>query len=701
MEKRFEQIGKVCLDLKYYNGEDLYSEGSAEDELLEIVKAEPPENYNRIIAQRANWSVLYHLSDIRGNIVDFIHIQKEHKVLEIGSGCGAVTSTLAKKAGSVTCIELSHKRSLINAYRNRDIDNIDIIVGNFEDIEPDLEEKYDYIFLIGVLEYAGMYIHSKDPYNEILKRLSSHLALGGEIVCAIENKYGLKYISGCREDHTGGFYDGIEGYRGSEGVRTFSHKGMCEIAKAAGLRAEFYYPYPDYKLPTTIFSNERLPRTGELTDNIRNFDADRFVVFDEAKVYDEVLREGAFPSISNSFLVFMSKEDRIESFKVKKTLFSRHSDERDPKYQIRTDILEDGYHKRFVMKYPKTLKAQEHLLNMYSTSAKMAKLASRTVRINKARIVTDENGDFEGIQFEYLSGRTLEEVLADQIKKGLKGSYEKILKQYASFVRAKRPIDLDLIFSNIIITPDGAWNITDYEWTEEDCDPEFIIYRAARYFLEENKDLIPEPDLYGILGLDLSDKAGFDEKEIRLQQKIAGDHASLKIMYDIFGSGYVTLAQAVTSHSMLLRAGRVKLYFDTGSGFSEDETMYYTGDVSDDMKVSLDLPLKEGTVRLRVDPMDGECMIRLICASIPDAMANGHVCGNTVIYDHDDPQLVFEGVSDIKSFHLEYTIRTVDNDMSRDIGRMLEEYETPDNHILGRRPEKKVYVKVSAVDRKN
>ena len=62
-----------------------------------------------------------------------------------------------------------------------------------------------------MLEYAGMYIHARDPYNEILKRLSSHLALGGEIVCAIENKYGLKYISGCREDHTGGFYYGIEG----------------------------------------------------------------------------------------------------------------------------------------------------------------------------------------------------------------------------------------------------------------------------------------------------------------------------------------------------------------------------------------------------------------------------------------------------------------------------------------------------------
>lgn len=29
------------------------------------------------------------------------------KVLEIGSGCGAITGSLAQKAGSVTCVDLS------------------------------------------------------------------------------------------------------------------------------------------------------------------------------------------------------------------------------------------------------------------------------------------------------------------------------------------------------------------------------------------------------------------------------------------------------------------------------------------------------------------------------------------------------------------------------------------------------------------
>ena len=65
------------------------------------------------------------------------------KVLEIGSGCGAITDKLSEKAGKVTCVDLSAKRSMINAYRNQDRDNIEIYVGNFNDIEPSLDCDYD------------------------------------------------------------------------------------------------------------------------------------------------------------------------------------------------------------------------------------------------------------------------------------------------------------------------------------------------------------------------------------------------------------------------------------------------------------------------------------------------------------------------------------------------------------------------------
>ncbi len=50
------------------------------------------------------------LSPLRENIVDWLPMDKNAKVLEIGSGCGAITGKLAEKAGSVTCVELSKKK---------------------------------------------------------------------------------------------------------------------------------------------------------------------------------------------------------------------------------------------------------------------------------------------------------------------------------------------------------------------------------------------------------------------------------------------------------------------------------------------------------------------------------------------------------------------------------------------------------------
>lgn len=306
-----EKIGNVTLDYTYYPGEDLYSDGPVEEELLEIAKHYREEELNDVIAQRKSWPVLYHFSHVRKNILEWLPITKEDKVLEIGSGCGAVTGALAEKAGSLTCIELSKMRSTINAYRNRNYDNIKIMVGNFQDIEKKLEEKFDYITLIGVFEYSEGYIGTKEPYVEMLRRISRHLKPGGKIIIAIENRLGLKYWAGCTEDHTGTYFEGLEGYPKTEGVKTFSKKELSDIISQAGeLSTTFYYPYPDYKFPMTIYSDAYLPKKGELSHAFANYDRERVYLFDEPRVYDSLIESGLFPEFSNSFLVVAQWEGR-------------------------------------------------------------------------------------------------------------------------------------------------------------------------------------------------------------------------------------------------------------------------------------------------------------------------------------------------------------------------------------------------------
>lgn len=308
VKNNVEYVGKVKLDYTYYGGEDLYVDGS-EEELLDIVKNHTKDEYNRIIEEKKSWPVLYHLSDIRGNIVDWLPISKSDKVLEIGSGCGAITGSLAEMAGSVDCIELSRARSLVNAYRNKEYDNVRIILGNFQEVEKNITEEYDYITLIGVLEYAASYIASENPYEEFISIIKKHLKKGGKLITAIENKYGLKYWAGCKEDHLGTYYSGIEGYVGVDSVRTFSKNGLRKLFADCGMvDIEFYYPYPDYKLPLNIYSDDYLPSKGALCNNFRNFDNERMIVFDETRVFDNLISDGMFDIFSNSFLVIAGCE---------------------------------------------------------------------------------------------------------------------------------------------------------------------------------------------------------------------------------------------------------------------------------------------------------------------------------------------------------------------------------------------------------
>lgn len=306
-----EKTIKVKLNLDNYSGQDLYSDGPIEDELLQIVKNYDEEDLNRVIAEKNDWTFLYHFSHIRENIVSWLPITKEHSVLEIGSGCGAITGVLSDMAKDVTCIELSKKRSEINAYRHYNRENIEIMVGNFKDIEKKITQKYDYITLIGVFEYAEGYMQSKQPYEDFLNIIKRHLKPDGTIVIAIENRWGLKYWAGCREDHSGIFFDGINGYKNTSGVKTFTKKELIQMMNECGYNYRFYYPYPDYKLPYIVYSDEWLPKKGELYQNHNNFDRDRFVMFDEGKVYDDIIEQNMYPQYANSFLVLLTQGDRI------------------------------------------------------------------------------------------------------------------------------------------------------------------------------------------------------------------------------------------------------------------------------------------------------------------------------------------------------------------------------------------------------
>ncbi|MCI8528274.1 MAG: class I SAM-dependent methyltransferase [Lachnospiraceae bacterium] len=516
-----EEIGKVKLDYGEYLGKDLYSDGEVENELLDIVKNRTITEYAKIIEQKKSWPILYHLSPLRENIINWLpwdelagggtmgtpgngvssgmwensmnpadltrsenllnlgndmaavnaaaamvsrenmksvsaglaSVRRGAKVLEVGSGCGAITGALAENAGEVICVELSKKRSLINAYRHRECGNVTIHVGNFKDIEPNLPTDFDLICLIGVFEYAKEYMGGNTPYEDFLKILLSHLAPEGRLVIAIENQYGLKYFAGCKEDHLGSYFSGIENYQTHMGVRTFSREGLERIFQSCGVKEwHFYYPYPDYKFVTTLYSDEFLPKKGELSNNLRNFDRDRMLLFDEKAAFDGILEDGLFPVFSNSYLAVLGREFD--------TKYVKFSNDRAPEYAIRTEIASRMWHRQrliTVRKYPQTSEAQDHIRGMAAAYESMKeKYEGGSLEINHCDLV--DQGGLVYAQFEYVPGIPLSELMDDCLERNdLEGFYG-YFKRYMERIGYNNEYpaaDFDPIFSNILV------------WTEE------------------------------------------------------------------------------------------------------------------------------------------------------------------------------------------------------------------------------------------
>lgn len=95
------------FNLDYYTGKDLYSDGNIEDELLKIVKSN--KDIDEVLSNDNRWPILYHLSPIRQNIINWYPFKKNSSLLEIGGGCGAITSVFCELLDEVKVVELSKK----------------------------------------------------------------------------------------------------------------------------------------------------------------------------------------------------------------------------------------------------------------------------------------------------------------------------------------------------------------------------------------------------------------------------------------------------------------------------------------------------------------------------------------------------------------------------------------------------------------
>nr|MDO8135594.1 methyltransferase domain-containing protein [Candidatus Njordarchaeum guaymaensis] len=299
-----------------------YSDGlDVEMRLLRIIEAATDLSSTSKELENAisDWPSRYHLSSERANLLRALdHLPRKAQVLEMGAGCGALTRYLGENFAKVDAVEGSFLRARVAEKRCGDLSNVAVYAAPFRDL--DVQPKYDLVTLVGVLEYAPLLEISgrsrADACLSTLKLASSGLRKDGILLLAIENALGLKYWSGCSEDHTGRLFESIHGYPTQNSPITFSRKELRSLMCQAGFdHLAFYYPFPDYKLAKTIIHETDMSPDSLFLHNwigspFEDYSGKRNYSLHENLAIREICRANLLYEFANSFLILASKSPR-------------------------------------------------------------------------------------------------------------------------------------------------------------------------------------------------------------------------------------------------------------------------------------------------------------------------------------------------------------------------------------------------------
>lgn len=265
-----------------------------------------------------DWPSLYHLSGVRANILRPFESDLGGDILEIGAGCGAITRYLGECGANVLALEGSFRRAAIARSRTYDQLNVTVIAEQFDRFR--IDQKFDVITLIGVMEYASLFATTEHPALAMLERARSLLKPNGKLIIAIENQLGLKYFAGAPEDHLGQPMYGIEGRYQTDEPQTFGRKFLSEMIHQAGFaKSEFLTPFPDYKLPVCILTADGLSAPDfdavELACQSITKDAQlpERTLFSLERAMPVVFHNGLAVDLANSFLIIASNNSELDS----------------------------------------------------------------------------------------------------------------------------------------------------------------------------------------------------------------------------------------------------------------------------------------------------------------------------------------------------------------------------------------------------
>lgn len=379
-------------------------------------------------------------------------------------------------------------------------------------------------------------------------------------------------------------------------------------------------------------------------------------------------------------------------------IYSKYSNERCDKFAIRTDIIRrDGV--KIIQKIPMKPEAKEHIFSLYDKYCMLKKFYSDSiVKPNICR----RNQNF--VEFEFLEGKTLQEILNEYVEKEDYITIIEKIKEYVSGIQGKSKLNkfyitkeflevfgeieipfpletmecsnIDLIFGNIIIN--DWWNIIDYEWTFNFPVPfHFILYRAINIFMMQSArtEELRKLNLMKIFGIKVEEIEIYNKMEENFQRYVSGNHFTLDKIAENLPCNCINVRRLAGERFH----DRVQVFFDKGQGYSEENSIYVKCK-RENNKYKFELTDIEDDIRtIRIDPIEKSCFIS--DTNITDQnnekinyVTNGIQETEQIIYfKENDPQIIIPKLyKELKKIQIEFICNYFDKDVAE---KMFEIYK--------------------------
>ncbi len=504
------------------------------------------------------------------------------------------------------------------------------------------QESYDFVIVYG--EKIG-----KEAFQELLTQRKKD----GRLVLLANNKFAASFLLEDKEAYS--YYEILALIEGGE-------------------EYTLYYPYPSFQRMQSLFSEKRLPEDSDLEKDIYDLECDRYLSYPEAKMMKEAVKDGMFSFVTNSYMLVVGTSYP--------TTYIRYSNERAKEYQIKTSIVEkDGI--KEVKKKALTREAKKHVQRM-ADSFSLLKASYDREDFNFATCVME--GD-DSVNFAFVSGVSLAKRMNDLVMKkdeaGISCLFLEFLNKLENKLKIQRECsNLDFIFSNILIQ-DRTWNVVDYEWVvEKELSAKELAFRAAYCFSLEQKDF-PLNLIIEQLELSREEVAQYINAELEFQSLVTKGNKSYELKsYEL---GRRVYHKEDIERAFLLKQAerRVQVYYDTGRGFSEEESEIFCQNLVSSNQMNLKITVPQDVIQLRVDPCEEACVVKvteLRWNGIPiskgnDISINGKKANGVYIFETADPNIKInlqkEAKEQVNTLELAFDIFFVGEETAQNLSKNL------------------------------